>query len=159
MPNVLITPHTGGETHKYEDNVLDLMVENIARLQRGEATPGEPDRLRGNDPCPAAKAPCRAPPSFFDDGGFKALLTDLVAIPSTAQEEGREADLHDYLHGAIRPWLERLGFAVRDPPEPARGLRPDPDRHPHRGSRRARPCCSMAMATRCAGSTTSGAPA
>ena len=36
MPNVLITPHTGGETHMYEDNVLDLMVENIARLQRGE---------------------------------------------------------------------------------------------------------------------------
>ena len=37
MPNVLITPHTGGETHKYEDNVLDVMMENIARLQRGEA--------------------------------------------------------------------------------------------------------------------------
>jgi phosphoglycerate dehydrogenase-like enzyme len=36
MPNVLITPHTGGETHRYEDNVLDLMLENIARLQRGE---------------------------------------------------------------------------------------------------------------------------
>lgn len=38
MPNVLITPHTGGETHKYEDNVLDFMMENIARLQRGEAS-------------------------------------------------------------------------------------------------------------------------
>lgn len=38
MPNVLITPHTGGETHMYEDNVLDFMMENIARLQRGEAT-------------------------------------------------------------------------------------------------------------------------
>jgi phosphoglycerate dehydrogenase-like enzyme len=38
MPNVLITPHTGGETHMYEDNVLDLMVENIARLQRGETS-------------------------------------------------------------------------------------------------------------------------
>jgi phosphoglycerate dehydrogenase-like enzyme len=36
MPNVLITPHTGGETHMYEDNVLDFMMENIARLQRGE---------------------------------------------------------------------------------------------------------------------------
>jgi phosphoglycerate dehydrogenase-like enzyme len=36
MPNVLITPHTGGETHRYEDNVLDFMMENIARLQRGE---------------------------------------------------------------------------------------------------------------------------
>ncbi|MBR0657783.1 D-2-hydroxyacid dehydrogenase [Neoroseomonas oryzicola] len=38
MPHVLITPHTGGETHMYEDNVLDFMMENIARLQRGEAT-------------------------------------------------------------------------------------------------------------------------
>ena len=37
MPNVLVTPHTGGETHMYEDNVLDFMMENIARLQRGEA--------------------------------------------------------------------------------------------------------------------------
>lgn len=37
MPNVLITPHTAGETHMYEDNVLDVMMENIARLQRGEA--------------------------------------------------------------------------------------------------------------------------
>jgi phosphoglycerate dehydrogenase-like enzyme len=37
MPNVLITPHTGGETHQYEDNVLDFMMENIARLQRGES--------------------------------------------------------------------------------------------------------------------------
>ncbi|WP_211862258.1 D-2-hydroxyacid dehydrogenase [Neoroseomonas soli] len=36
MPHVLITPHTGGETHMYEDNVLDFMLENIARLQRGE---------------------------------------------------------------------------------------------------------------------------
>ena len=36
MPNVLITPHTGGETRSYEDNVLDLMEENIARLRRGE---------------------------------------------------------------------------------------------------------------------------
>lgn len=37
MPNVLVTPHSAGETHKYEDNVLDLMMENIARLTRGEA--------------------------------------------------------------------------------------------------------------------------
>ena len=36
MPNVLITPHTGGETHKYEDNVLDMMMENLNRQWRGE---------------------------------------------------------------------------------------------------------------------------
>ena len=38
LPNVLITPHTAGETRRYEDNVLDLLMENLGRLQRGEAT-------------------------------------------------------------------------------------------------------------------------
>jgi phosphoglycerate dehydrogenase-like enzyme len=37
LPNSFLTPHTGGETCAYENNVLDLMMENIARLQRGEA--------------------------------------------------------------------------------------------------------------------------
>lgn len=36
MPNVLITPHTAGETRRYEDNVIDLLMENLGRLQRGE---------------------------------------------------------------------------------------------------------------------------
>jgi phosphoglycerate dehydrogenase-like enzyme len=36
LPNVLITPHTAGETQKYESNVLDILVENLGRLQRGE---------------------------------------------------------------------------------------------------------------------------
>ena len=38
MPNVLITPHTAGETQRYEDGVIDLLVENLERLWRGEAT-------------------------------------------------------------------------------------------------------------------------
>ena len=38
MPNVLITPHTAGETQRYEDGVIDLLLENLARLWRGEAT-------------------------------------------------------------------------------------------------------------------------
>ena len=33
----IITPHTGGETRAYEDNVLDLMEENLGRLRRGES--------------------------------------------------------------------------------------------------------------------------
>lgn len=36
-PNLLLTPHTAGETRAYEDRVLDLLVENVARLARGEA--------------------------------------------------------------------------------------------------------------------------
>lgn len=36
--NVLITPHVGGETAAYEARVVDLLIENLARLGRGEAT-------------------------------------------------------------------------------------------------------------------------
>ncbi len=32
FPNVLATPHTAGETRRYEDNVLDLLMENLDRL-------------------------------------------------------------------------------------------------------------------------------
>jgi D-2-hydroxyacid dehydrogenase (NADP+) len=38
MRNVLITPHTAGETQRYEDGVIDLLLENLDRLWRGEAT-------------------------------------------------------------------------------------------------------------------------
>ena len=38
MPNVFITPHTGGETRKYEANVNEILVENLERLWRGETT-------------------------------------------------------------------------------------------------------------------------
>jgi D-2-hydroxyacid dehydrogenase (NADP+) len=36
MENVLITPYTAGETCRYEDSVLAIMQENLARLWRGE---------------------------------------------------------------------------------------------------------------------------
>lgn len=36
MPKVIITPHSAGETVRYEDRVIDLLLENVARLQRGE---------------------------------------------------------------------------------------------------------------------------
>ena len=38
LRNALITPHTAGETRKYEDNVLDILVDNLNRLWRGEST-------------------------------------------------------------------------------------------------------------------------
>ncbi len=37
MENVIITPHTAGETRRYEDNVIDLLMENLDRLWRGES--------------------------------------------------------------------------------------------------------------------------
>jgi len=36
MDNVLITPHTAGETRHYEDNVIDLLLANLERLWAGE---------------------------------------------------------------------------------------------------------------------------
>ncbi len=36
MENVLITPHTAGETRRYEENVLDILQDNLDRLWRGE---------------------------------------------------------------------------------------------------------------------------
>jgi phosphoglycerate dehydrogenase-like enzyme len=36
IPNALITPHTAGETRRYEDNVIDVLWENLGRLWRGE---------------------------------------------------------------------------------------------------------------------------
>ena len=37
LPHVLISPHSAGETRAYEDNVIDLLIENLERLERGEA--------------------------------------------------------------------------------------------------------------------------
>jgi phosphoglycerate dehydrogenase-like enzyme len=37
LPNVLLTPHTGGETTRYEGNVIRILLENLERLWRGEA--------------------------------------------------------------------------------------------------------------------------
>ena len=37
MDNVLITPHTAGETRRYEDNVIDCLLENLERQWRGES--------------------------------------------------------------------------------------------------------------------------
>ena len=36
MKHVLITPHTAGETRRYEDNVIEILRDNLDRLWRGE---------------------------------------------------------------------------------------------------------------------------
>ena len=35
MENLMITPHSAGETRKYEDNVIDILIQNIDRLWAG----------------------------------------------------------------------------------------------------------------------------
>lgn len=37
IDNALITPHTAGETRRYEDNVIDVLMDNLERLWRGDA--------------------------------------------------------------------------------------------------------------------------
>lgn len=36
MENVLLTPHTAGETRHYEDNVVEVLIANLERLWAGE---------------------------------------------------------------------------------------------------------------------------
>ena len=36
MEHVLITPHTAGETRRYEDNVIEILLDNLGRIRRGE---------------------------------------------------------------------------------------------------------------------------
>ncbi len=37
MENVVLTPHTAGETRKYEDNVIDILLENLQRLEHTQS--------------------------------------------------------------------------------------------------------------------------
>ncbi len=36
MEHVLLTPHTAGETRRYEDNVIEILRDNLGRLRHGE---------------------------------------------------------------------------------------------------------------------------
>jgi D-2-hydroxyacid dehydrogenase (NADP+) len=36
MEQVLLTPHTAGETRRYEDNVIEILRDNLGRLGRRE---------------------------------------------------------------------------------------------------------------------------
>ena len=38
MPQVIVTPHSAGETRAYEGNVIDILLDNLERLGRGEAS-------------------------------------------------------------------------------------------------------------------------
>jgi acetylornithine deacetylase/succinyl-diaminopimelate desuccinylase-like protein len=60
----------------------------------------------------------------FDAGGFRDRLAALVAIPSTSQDVAHRADIERYLHDAIRPWLETMGFTVAIHLNPEPGLPP-----------------------------------
>lgn len=62
--------------------------------------------------------------AFFDEGGFEARLAGLVAVPSTSQDPGHEADLLRYLQGHIQPWLERMGFTAELHANPVPGFGP-----------------------------------
>ena len=62
--------------------------------------------------------------TYFDSGGFRDHLAELVAIPSTSQDPGHEAEVQRYLADAIQPWLERMGFSVEIHLNPIMGFGP-----------------------------------
>ncbi len=62
--------------------------------------------------------------AFFDDGGFEARLAELVAVPSTSQDPGHDADLLRYLQAHIRPLLERISFTAELHANPVPGFGP-----------------------------------
>ncbi|MGG5818462.1 M20/M25/M40 family metallo-hydrolase [Falsiroseomonas sp. HW251] len=62
--------------------------------------------------------------SFFDDGGYAALLSRLVAIPSTSQDPDYAPALTRYLEEGLKPWVESLGFVTRISPNPKPGFGP-----------------------------------
>ncbi|HEY6433704.1 MAG TPA: M20 family metallopeptidase [Acetobacteraceae bacterium] len=62
--------------------------------------------------------------SWFDSGAFRDRLAALVAIRSTSQDPGHEAELGRYLEQAIRPWVERMGFTVALHANPRAGCGP-----------------------------------
>jgi phosphoglycerate dehydrogenase-like enzyme len=36
MEHVLVTPHTASETRRYEDNIIEILLDNLGRVSRGE---------------------------------------------------------------------------------------------------------------------------
>jgi len=62
--------------------------------------------------------------AFFDAGGFRERLAQLVAIPSTSQDPAHAPALRQYLDDAIRPWLATLGFTVSVHDNPVAGFGP-----------------------------------
>ena len=61
---------------------------------------------------------------FFDNGGFRDRLAELVAIRSTSQEPEHAPDCARYVEHVAR-WLKGMGFAVQVHANPAgRGLGP-----------------------------------
>ena len=62
--------------------------------------------------------------AFFDHGAFEQRLAALVAIRSTSQDPGHEAELGRYLQQGIRPLLASLGFTASIHPNPVPGAGP-----------------------------------
>ncbi len=60
---------------------------------------------------------------YFDDGGFVAGLSRLVAAPTQSQLDGAQPALRDYFDQVIGPELSDCGFTLEllDNPEPAAG--------------------------------------
>lgn len=61
---------------------------------------------------------------YFDTGQFASELGDLVSYPSVSQSADYAAELPRYLHEALGPRLEALGFRITIHPNPIRDAGP-----------------------------------
>jgi len=57
--------------------------------------------------------------AIFDNGDFLDLLSRWISYPTESQNETCQDPLHDYLTGAITPYLVNLGFTCRVAENPA----------------------------------------
>jgi acetylornithine deacetylase/succinyl-diaminopimelate desuccinylase-like protein len=73
---------------------------------------------------PSRETAIAAAQSFFDSGKFRDRLAALVAIESTSQDPGHDADVWTYLEQGIRPWIDSMGFTVTVHPNPKPGFGP-----------------------------------
>jgi len=76
------------------------------------------------DLMPTREGATRRAQEFFDQGGFRDRLAQLVAIPSTSQDPAHIADLSLYLEAGIKPWLLAMGFDVAIHENPVAGFGP-----------------------------------
>ncbi len=61
---------------------------------------------------------------LFDSGAFRALLGDLIAVPSTSQDAAYADQVVRYLTDSLTPWLQRMGFEIDIHPNPEVGFGP-----------------------------------
>ena len=91
--NVILTPHTAGETRHYEENVIDILLENLDRLWRGGGRTPQPNCLISSLAQASIDEVDPDPEQGDEQNALKARLRDTAAKPRSnphADERGDE---------------------------------------------------------------------